>query len=224
MSHRFTMFGQTSEEDGASRSVHLELRLRFYVESTSEEVPEATYLWEETSSFSVNLRSLEAVEETSRQILQHLSAVAFVPLHLVIDDIRLTVSEMVHQVARQVDLRADESLVIASTIHVTYHIDDAEGDDASIDMEELDLDDSQLVYEPASHPASRASVDALERRRALEHEESAENLCVVCQDEVGTGDRIAKMPCSHEFHEVCILAWLERAPSCPTCRFELPTD
>ena len=58
--------------------------------------------------------------------------------------------------------------------------------------------------------------------------------CCVCQElfkdteEVVNGEKVAisvvKMPCSHIFHEYCLIPWLEKHNSCPTCRFELETE
>lgn len=48
--------------------------------------------------------------------------------------------------------------------------------------------------------------------------------CTVCKDEFNIGDEGVSMPCSHLFHRECITPWLKAHNSCPTCRFELPTD
>ena len=32
------------------------------------------------------------------------------------------------------------------------------------------------------------------------------------------------MPCGHPFHYDCLIEWLERHNSCPTCRYTLPAE
>ena len=39
-----------------------------------------------------------------------------------------------------------------------------------------------------------------------------------------TQNDLIRMPCMHIFHNDCIMPWLEKHNSCPTWRFELPTD
>ena len=51
-----------------------------------------------------------------------------------------------------------------------------------------------------------------------------ENSCAVCKDEFSIGEECLSMPCNHYFHGDCLLPWLEKRNSCPTCRYELPTD
>jgi hypothetical protein len=43
--------------------------------------------------------------------------------------------------------------------------------------------------------------------------------CPVC---IGECDEVSAitLPCGHTYHEHCILAWLTRVPTCPTCRAE----
>ena len=50
--------------------------------------------------------------------------------------------------------------------------------------------------------------------------------CAVCQNDFTAGDECLRMPCEgrHLFHVDCIMPWLKMRNSCPTCRFELPTD
>lgn len=51
-----------------------------------------------------------------------------------------------------------------------------------------------------------------------------EILCPVCKEEFVIEERGITLPCQHNFHQHCILPWLEEHNSCPICRFELPTD
>jgi hypothetical protein len=51
--------------------------------------------------------------------------------------------------------------------------------------------------------------------------------CAVCQSDFENGDTCIRMPCPgfrHTFHHDCIMPWLNMRNTCPTCRYELPTD
>jgi len=48
--------------------------------------------------------------------------------------------------------------------------------------------------------------------------------CSVCKEEFKKNDEVHKLPCKHVFHPDCIIPWLKQHNSCPTCRYELPTD
>eukprot|EP01147_Barroeca_monosierra_P000579 gene579-3896_t len=42
--------------------------------------------------------------------------------------------------------------------------------------------------------------------------------CAVCLQPFEVGQQARRLPCTHTFHSECIDAWLETAPTCPTCR------
>ncbi|CAA7021189.1 unnamed protein product [Microthlaspi erraticum] len=70
-------------------------------------------------------------------------------------------------------------------------------------------------------PAARAAVVAL---RAVEVFDAGEVECVICKEEMSEGRDVCEMPCQHLFHWKCILPWLSKKNTCPSCRFQLPTD
>ncbi|XP_019865622.1 E3 ubiquitin-protein ligase AMFR [Aethina tumida] len=50
-----------------------------------------------------------------------------------------------------------------------------------------------------------------------ELEENSDN-CAICWEKM---DSARKLPCTHLFHNTCLLSWLEQDTSCPTCRTAL---
>lgn len=70
-------------------------------------------------------------------------------------------------------------------------------------------------------PASKIAIANLERIKALK---VIEKDCAICKEGIEVGAILIKFPCYHIFHEGCILTWLNRRNSCPTCRFEIRTD
>ncbi|KAE8671893.1 Calcineurin-like metallo-phosphoesterase superfamily protein isoform 1 [Hibiscus syriacus] len=47
--------------------------------------------------------------------------------------------------------------------------------------------------------------------------------CAICLEEISDGFEANQMPCSHVYHQLCILSWLEKSNLCPLCRFQMPT-
>jgi E3 ubiquitin-protein ligase RNF115/126 len=68
-------------------------------------------------------------------------------------------------------------------------------------------------------PTKKEAVDALPTVSILEVLG-----CSVCLEGFEMGAEAKEMPCQHKFHSHCILPWLELHSSCPTCRFQMPTE
>ena len=42
--------------------------------------------------------------------------------------------------------------------------------------------------------------------------------CCICIENMKEGQLQSKLPCGHEFHSICINAWLVRSKVCPLCK------
>ena len=79
-------------------------------------------------------------------------------------------------------------------------------------------------------PASKKAIESLEKitvdKEFLDkvQKPACEHSCSVCKDEFEINQILLNLPCKHIFHNECIDPWLKERNSCPTCRFELPTD
>lgn len=77
-------------------------------------------------------------------------------------------------------------------------------------------------------PAGKKAMESLEKFEMdpirLDKMSKEENSCSVCKDEFEIKQQVIALPCKHYFHEECIIPWFKERNSCPTCRYELPTD
>lgn len=75
-------------------------------------------------------------------------------------------------------------------------------------------------------PASQESIESLKKSKVTKHNYES---CTICMEEFninGDGDgtvEVLVMPCGHEFHQQCIVQWLQTSHVCPLCRYCLPT-
>jgi len=45
--------------------------------------------------------------------------------------------------------------------------------------------------------------------------------CSICLCEYEDGERIVRLPCSHEYHDECVSSWTSNHVRCPLCNFDL---
>lgn len=67
-------------------------------------------------------------------------------------------------------------------------------------------------------PASKSSIQALEK---IKVEGCSQQYCVICLEVMKEGSKAARMPCSHIYHQDCLVNWLKNSSLCPLCRFQL---
>ncbi|PRQ45257.1 putative chromatin regulator PHD family [Rosa chinensis] len=84
------------------------------------------------------------------------------------------------------------------------------------------VSESMETYEPNLVPASRSSIEALERVN-LDHTLPFEDACVICLEDFSVDQMVIHLPCSHYYHEHCIVQSLEISHLCPLCRHPMPT-
>lgn len=66
------------------------------------------------------------------------------------------------------------------------------------------------------------SRDAQEELRIVTVVEN--EVCVICQETMLTGSKAKAMPCGHKFHDDCLIGWVQKSNTCPTCRFDEMTS
>jgi hypothetical protein len=88
------------------------------------------------------------------------------------------------------------------------------------------------AHQTHASPASETAIASLETvvweevREGTDRGGGAEEReCVVCQEELGDGKVLKRMPCGHVFHGECVETWLRRhANNCPICRRALEEE
>ncbi|KAG6877492.1 hypothetical protein C0993_006762 [Termitomyces sp. T159_Od127] len=102
--------------------------------------------------------------------------------------------------------------------------------DYVFNQEALDEIITQLMNESNAHrpvPASEEVVSRLPREILVIKSPMLEKDCAVCKEQfkLETEDPaeqiVVTLPCTHPFHEPCILPWLKSSGTCPVCRYAL---
>ncbi|CAJ1351210.1 unnamed protein product [Effrenium voratum] len=48
--------------------------------------------------------------------------------------------------------------------------------------------------------------------------------CALCLDEYAAGDCVMRLNCFHAFHKACLDPWLDKSPTCPSCKLDLISE
>ena len=106
-------------------------------------------------------------------------------------------------------------------------MDDGDYDDGDYNMEEEEYDDDEEEDEEGDEEAVRlVSEESILGLEVVRIEQGSVGLagedCAVFLDEFSIGLEARRMPCSHIYHQDCIVLWLGTCNLCPMCRYRLP--
>lgn len=97
--------------------------------------------------------------------------------------------------------------------------------EAQLQEELLALHASPLSAEEAAMVPKRTAEELLRPVRTITEDDTAlaEDQCAVCMCdfEASAMQKCVQLPCLHCFHRECLSEWLNKSPSCPTCRLSL---
>ncbi|XP_022744892.1 E3 ubiquitin-protein ligase SIRP1-like [Durio zibethinus] len=149
---------------------------------------------------SVTLRSIHEVQ-FDHMIRDPQSAIRdmLVSMHVPVED------SMIHKISACVHrMSNDDNYKSRKVLRMCVNID--------VMVSQLPFSDDNLTM----IPASKAAIEGLEKVLV----ENPIN-CTICLDNLCTGSEAKRMPCSHLFHDHCIVRWLQMSNFCPICRFEI---
>ncbi|XP_050893801.1 NEP1-interacting protein-like 2 [Lathyrus oleraceus] len=93
---------------------------------------------------------------------------------------------------------------------------------------EIEIHEDDIEEEIGMIPASKDAIERIKTTCDLNVTKLRDILCcTICMDEFEFDDinetsNICTMPCSHVFHEQCIVKWLQTSNTCPLCRYSMP--
>lgn len=67
-------------------------------------------------------------------------------------------------------------------------------------------------------------ISSAEQLASIQSKQSESIQCAICMSGFQIDDRLVRLLCRHAFHDECVLPWLKQSSTCPSCRFQLPTD
>lgn len=70
-------------------------------------------------------------------------------------------------------------------------------------------------------PAPEETINALPRAKVAAGSELVNKQCAVCTDNFEVSQEVITLPCTHPYHDECILPWIRTNGTCPVCRHAL---
>ncbi|KAE8683366.1 Detected protein of unknown function [Hibiscus syriacus] len=106
------------------------------------------------------------------------------------------------------DARDRDGKVLRMEVAVEAVVDDVP-DFGSDDKDDSDGEGVTMTAEEVAENVGKTVVDAAGKE------------CPICLEELVVGGEAVCVPCSHSFHELCIVTWLKKKKRCPCCRFDM---
>lgn len=100
-------------------------------------------------------------------------------------------------------------------------------DDQLQDSTTASLEETPAVRRPTqsaflrSLPMLQLSETEIKAREQLDPRDPKRG-CAICREDFVVDTQVKRLPCAHEFHDSCIVAWLQANNTCPICRSQLP--
>ncbi|MBA0855011.1 hypothetical protein Goshw_007923 [Gossypium schwendimanii] len=164
----------------------------------------------------------ELFEETGRILSQVIHEFPFDDL---INDGNGAVLDMLNSMRVPVQQSMVEEIA-TTAVHLAAAARDADGKVLRMEVEieavvnevpDFGSDDTDIEDDDDDEGVAMEVVARSVRKTVVE---TAEKDCTICLEELEVGGEAARMPCSHVFHEACIVTWLKKKKCCPCCRFD----
>ncbi|KAJ2724125.1 hypothetical protein GGI07_002160 [Coemansia sp. Benny D115] len=73
----------------------------------------------------------------------------------------------------------------------------------------------------AGCPCDSGVVENTEQRANVRGHQGSTETCGICLGDHTVGDEVVDLPCSHTFHEACIVPWVKAHDKCPFCNRQI---
>eukprot|EP01135_Chromosphaera_perkinsii_P002251 Nk52_evm37s221 gene=Nk52_evmTU37s221 len=93
-------------------------------------------------------------------------------------------------------------------------------------MSNVDMDSivEQFTDVNSGHPTSEQFIKSLPVVEITQVIVDKKLSCSICLEPFQPKEDVRRLPCKHCFHQECVIPWLSKNCTCPSCRKDLPTD